>query len=188
MAGALFTRLLRVVGNERSSPALLNYEKDIVSEIQTAISSQKSHLQSLQDLMPTLSDTDRKLSQAKELELLRWDYVLRIYHATRFKKIQTLVGQMILPVTERLSVPEQAFSENLARAIEAALPERACEFSEDPEDLSAFVFFQAIEDLGPTLLSSSATAEAVPLERNQIYFARLEHIKHLLDSGRVFLL
>jgi hypothetical protein len=188
MAGSPFTRLLRIVGNERSSPALLPYEGDIVQEIQTVVSMQKSRVQALQDQMVSLSDIDRKLSQAMELELLRWNYVLRVYHATRFRKIQTLIGQMLTPVTERLSGPERVFAESLSRAVEVALPGSACEFTEDPDDMSAFVFFQATEDLGPTLLSSSATAEAVPLARSQIYFARLEHIKHLLDAGQVILL
>jgi hypothetical protein len=60
--------------------------------------------------------------------------------------------------------------------------------NQDPKDLSAFVFFQAVEDLGPTRLSANSTSEAVPLGRDQIYFARLEHIRHFISAGIVFLL
>jgi hypothetical protein len=187
MASAL-ARLLRAAGNERCAPALLAYDADVVRDVQEAVAAQKSRIQQMQQSLAALSDVERRLSQAMELEVLRWSYALRVYHASRFKKIQNLVGQMLLPVAARLSPPEQAFAESLAAAIEAAIPGRAAEFAEDPEDLSAFVFFQALEDLGPTLLSASATAEAVPLERGQIYFARLEHIRHLLDAGRVALL
>jgi hypothetical protein len=177
---------LRIVGNERCSSPLLSYEADVVRQVHDLVSAQKSKLQQLKTRMTTLSDIERRFSHAMELEVLRWNYVLRIYHAARFKKIQALLGKLILPVVGQLSDFERTFSENLVRAIKAAMPGE-CEFTPDSEDQSAFVFFQAIEDLGPTLLSASSTSEAVPLQHNQIYFARLEHIRHLLDAGRVFL-
>jgi len=183
----MMTALLRVVGNERSSPILLSYESDIVQTISDQIAEQERSIQQIKESLGTRTDIPQKFCQAMELEVLRWNYVLHVYHSTRFKKIQALMSQMKLPMDIKLSPPEKAFCETLGRAIDAALSGGGSEFTEETEDLSSFVFFRPLEDIEPTLLSQSETAEAIPLQHGQTYFARLAHVKEFLDQGRVIL-
>jgi hypothetical protein len=179
--------LLAIVGNERCSPVLLAYEFEIVNEIQSVVQNQSNQIAAMKQEGANLDQIQHKFCQAMELEVLRWKYVLQVYHSIRFKKIQALVGSMSLPTEAKLSDPETAFAVSLAQAVRTALGCEDTAFKEEVENLSAFVFFRPLDDIGSTLLSDSATDEAVSLRRGQIYFARFAHVRPFLDDRRAVL-
>jgi hypothetical protein len=180
--------LLTVVGNERSSAMLFDYESQGVAAVKEQIARQETSIEELKKSLGTSNDIRQRFVQAMELEVLRWNYVLHAYHTTRFRKIQSLVSQMLIPTESKLSPPEKAFCQSLSLAFETAMEGGAATFLEETEDFSGFVFFQPVVDMGATLLSQSPTAEALPLKHTDIYLSRLEHVRELRESGKIVLI
>jgi hypothetical protein len=52
----LLSHFLRIVGNERSLPALLSCDGGIIREVQDLVSSQKTHIQEAHDHFTALSE------------------------------------------------------------------------------------------------------------------------------------
>ena len=180
-----FQDLIHTVSNERCSPLLLPYKEEVIDAVLEQIEAQKKLVEELKQQQH--ENIHHKMCQAMELEILRWSYLIRVYLTTRFKKIQTLVGKLVVPIKDKLTRPEWEFCVDYQQAIEAALAGNEIEFTEEEEDLKPFVFFRALRDMGPTLFSSSETNEAMEIQKNQIYFARLEHVKPYIKDGRVVL-
>ncbi|OHS96131.1 Synthetic lethal mutants of dpb11-1 five family protein [Tritrichomonas foetus] len=185
---ASFKELIRVVSNERSCPLLLEYNADVVDSVAESIKAQQAIVQDLKEKLSTLDEIHQKFVQAMELEIFRWSYLIRVYMITRFKKIQSLIGRLIIPMENKLTNNERNFCINYEEALSAGLDESNLAFSEEIEDLSPFVFFRALKDKGPTLLSSSETNETMEIFKDQIYFARLEHVKPLIDQREAVLI
>lgn len=183
---------MAIVSNERSSPVLLSYEEEIISEAKEVIGAQAQQVSTMKQQMAELDPVQRKFCQAMELEVIRWKYLLQTYHSTRFKKIQTLIAQLTRPLDQKLSVAERAFCDNLQAAVEAAVIDSTVEFNEEREDeedgSSAFVFFKALDSISGIQLSGTETNEPMDIEKNQICFARFSKIRRLVEDQLVVLL
>lgn len=179
---------MAIVSNERSTSVLLRYEHEIIEETKEVMRAQTQQVNTMKQEMANLDAVQRKFCQAMELELLRWKYLLQTYHSTRFKKIQTLIAQLVRPDDEKLSDAERSFCNNLQDAVEAAVIDSTVEFTMEEEDLSGFVFFKALEEIHGIQLSGTETDEPMNIERNQICFARFGKIKGLVESGKVVLM
>ena len=179
---------MAIVSNERSTPVLLSYEEEIIEEAKEVINAQAQQISAMKQQMANLDPVQRKFCQAMELEVLRWKYMLQTYHSTRFKKIQTLIAQLVRPFDVKLSVAERAFCDNLQAAVEAAVIDSSVEFTMEEEDLSGFVFFKALEDIHGIQLSGTETDEPMNIERNQICFARFGKIRDLVERRMAILM
>ncbi|KAH0785582.1 Synthetic lethal mutants of dpb11-1 five family protein [Histomonas meleagridis] len=185
---SLVSRFINAVSNERSTTLLLPYQQELVEEINEVMQNQKGVINTLKEQMNELDAIQQKFCQAMELEMLRWNYLMQVYFTARLKKIQLSVSKMVIPIAEKLSPAEAKFCGEFATIFKTALGDTALEFTQEEEDLSSFVFFKSLVDAGSTLLSSNATNEVVDLKKNQIYFARIEHVKSLLDEEKIVLL
>lgn len=185
---SLVGRLLNAVSNERSTTLLLPYQEDLLDEVKEIMEKQNTIIESYNERIQDLDKTQQIFCQAMELEVLRWRYLIQVYLTARLKKIQAMVGNMVIPIKEKLSEAEASYCAEFAIIFKNALGETELDFSQEDEDLSSFVFFKPLVDAGSTLISSNATNEIVDLKKDQIYFARLEHVKSLLDDEKVVLL
>jgi hypothetical protein len=181
-----FRALSAIVGNERSSAVLLKYEGIVLAEVERRIAEQKAKLDDMRQRIATLDGNDQRFFSAMELEVFRWQYLIKTYHSVRFRKIQALACQLIDPEREKMSDPESSFYENVVRAVTTALHREheadvPIRVTPEEEDLSQFVFFSPVEDLGQQSFSDIPSLEALELKRGQIYFARMRHVKPLLE-------
>ena len=179
--------LIQTVGNERASPLLLPYHEEVIEAANAQLRAQEEKVEQIKENLPNLDEIQQKFVQAMELEILRWKYLIRVYMTTRFKKIQALVGKLIIPIQTKLTETEWTFCQSFQESMSLALG-GATEFTDEEEDLTPFVFFKALVDMDSMLLSSLETNEAIDIQKNQIYFARLEHVLPLVNDGRAALL
>lgn len=135
--------LTAIVSNERSAAVLLPYESTIIDEVQRTIEEQEGRVKGLELNMESLDEIQVRFCQAMQLEVLRWKYMVQTYHSTRFKKIQGMVTQLMIPTQNKLCPAERSFCESIARSVEGAVGTGSVEFRSEEEDLSGFVFFQA---------------------------------------------
>lgn len=183
MSHHLIDELVKIVGNERSCPMLLKYQSNIIGKAENRIKSQEQKLSEVKENIQSLSDIEQKFSQAMELEILRWKYLIRVYNSTRIKKIQNLIEKLIIPDHDDLSETEWEFCVNFQKAFSNALGTEDTEFTPEEKDMSPFVFFKALRDVGPRLLSSSETNEVMDISKNSINLARLQHVMELVNEG-----
>lgn len=180
--------LLAIVSNERCAPALLPYEEEVIAETEETIKQQSEQVQKLESDLQSLDEVQLRFMQAMQLEILRWKYLVQTYHSTRFKKIQTMMAQMIIPDPDHLSEAEAGFCRKLGDAIQAALEGGGLGFQRESEECTGYVFFKALEDLNRIVLSSVETHEPQDVRKGQIYFARFDKVKPWLDDRSVMLL
>lgn len=185
---SLVGRLLNAVSNERSTTILLPYQEDLLEEVKEIMDKQHDIIENFNERIQDFDKTQQIFCQAMELEELRWKYLVQIYLTSRLKKIQSMVGNMVIPIKEKLSEAEANYCAEFAIIYKNALGETELDFTQEEEDLSSFVFFKPLADAGAALLSSNSTNEIVDLKKDQIYFARLEHVKSLLDDEKIVLL
>lgn len=182
MSHHLIQELVKVASNERSCQILLPYQANIIGKAEKRIQAQEQRLNEARENIQSLSDIEQKFLQAMELEILRWKYLIRVYNSTRLKKIQLLVEKLITPNQEELSEVEWEFCVNFQKAFSTALGDETIDFSPEEKDTSPFVFFKAIRDIGPRLLSNSQTNEVMNITKNSINLARLQHVLPLVED------
>ena len=199
---SLLGALIRAAGNERNSPGLLEYRRELIDRVNARISEQVSEIQSQrEELKQTASGFDRasvllksNILNAMELETIRWKFYLRVYLTSRFKKIQSMLMGMVTPQLDLLSDAEleftNQFKELISETLKTADPssEEKIVFQDDiPTRENQFVFFQPLRDIGPYQLSSLSDAETTNVVKGQVYYARYDIVRPLLDSNEVFL-
>ncbi|EKX45402.1 hypothetical protein GUITHDRAFT_138977 [Guillardia theta CCMP2712] len=149
--------LKRVWRNERCSPTLLPYEKELVETVDLAIKDQDSCIEELRKMSKD-STTDFMISLL-ELELDR----LNSYHRDRLKKIQQFHAHLLANKSEfdMMSPLEQKFCEQFTDLFEKHF-NNCCFLSGIPEKLQKLnlqymivkpevdnhVFVHVLEDLG----------------------------------------
>lgn len=183
MSHHLIQELVKIAGNERSCPILLPYQQNIISKAEKRIKAQEQRISEARENIQALSEIEHKFLHIMELEILRWKYLIRVYHSTRLKKIQELVEKLIIPNKDELCEVEWEFCLNFQKAFSAALGDENVEFTSEEKDMSPFVFFKALTNIGPRLLSDSETNEVMDISENSINLARLHHVIQLVDEN-----
>lgn len=185
MSHRIIRKFIRVVGNEKCSPVLLPYETEIIAEIETMVKDKSEMIENFKQNMAGLPQIQIKMSQAMELEILRWNYLLQLYHSTRFHKIQSLVGQMKKPASEHLSPIENQFVTNLIEAYDAAMSSSLTEnnWYESNGDPNKFVFFKSLKHFHSEQMSSNETSEPIEIPEKTIGFAHFYKVYAHLARG-----
>ena len=179
---------LKIVSNEKCSPTLLPYYKNFIDELESVLQEKEEEIQTSKRQVP-YNSIEIKFLEAQELELLRWKYFLRCYHEARMKKIQMILGKMQRPNDEYMSLAERRYCDTIIPSMAAAF---GSEFSPEsfkpaPDDLSSFVFFEALDNIGDTLLSDSTTNQPLNITTGTFYFSRFQHVQPFVEEGKVML-
>lgn len=184
-----FQEIIRIVSNEKCAPTLLPYQDDFIEPFEKMIFRQEQAIKDQKNQLNKNQLNEVKLLEAKELEVHRWKYFLRSYHEARLHKIQQIVSKGQRPNTVYLSEAEKKYCDMLIASMAKALgPNISPEsFLTSPDNLDSFVFFEALDDIGSTLLSGSVTNQPLDISKGTIYFSRFQYVQEYVGQGRAML-
>jgi 2-iminoacetate synthase ThiH len=186
-----FGGLAAIVSNERGCSVLLDHKADVIMSVRRELIERRKAITELLG-QQGIDRITRMFYLSMEQEAMRWEYMIQAYHSIRIRKIQTMISQLIIPERSKLSDQEAEFQKSLVIAFENVLAKRTFEGERIPDSVKwkteddsmpEFVFFQPLMDIGEHMLSDTASSEAFRLYQGQIYFARMRHVKPLIDNS-----
>lgn len=181
----IIRKFIKMVGNEKCSPILFPYEAEMIEEVTTLVDQKNKEVESFKENMGKLQQIEIKMCQAMELEILRINYLIQLYHSTRFNKIQSLVEQMKKPQEDFLSPFEMQFVNDLIEAFDAAMGSSMTEieWTESNGDENKFVYFKVLKQMSAEQMSSNENSEPIELSEKAIGLAHFYKVQDHLIRG-----